>query len=162
MAGAAGRSRDEVAAYLALAQVPGIGAARLRTLVAAFETAAAASRAPHGALAALPGFSRAAATAIRASSPQAGHEMLDQLDRLGAAVLLPEDAAFPPLLSEVPDPPPLLFAWGDTALLPRPSAGSGGRRAPSPSGAPAARLLADRVAGAGEGVGRGTARGHEP
>src|SRR2546430_6012455 len=69
MAGAAGRSRDEVAAYLALAQVPGIGAARLRTLVAAFETAAAASRAPHGALAALPGFSRAAATAIRASSP---------------------------------------------------------------------------------------------
>src|SRR5204862_499145 len=77
--------RDEVAAYLALAQVPGIGAARLRTLVAAFETAAAALRAPHGALAALPGFSRAAATAIRAGSPQAGHEILDQLDRLGAA-----------------------------------------------------------------------------
>src|SRR5207249_11141239 len=100
VAGAAGRSRDEVAAYLALAQVPGIGAARLRTLVAAFETAAAASRAPHGALAALPGFSRAAATAIRASSPQAGHEILDQLDRLGAAVLLPEDAASPALLSE--------------------------------------------------------------
>src|SRR5256885_5548283 len=141
MAGAAGRSRDEVAAYLALAQVPGIGAARLRTLVAAFETAAAASRAPHGALAALPGFSRAAATAIRASSPQAGHEILDQLDRLGAAVLLPEDAAFPALLSEVPDPPALLFAWGDTALLARPSAGVAGGRDPSPHGAAGARLL---------------------
>src|SRR2546429_7056833 len=132
MAGAAGRSRDEVAAYLALAQVPGIGAARLRTLVAAFETAAAALRAPHGALAALPGFSRAAATAIRASSPQAGHAILDQLDRLGAAVLLPEDPAVPPPLSEVPDPPALLFAWGDTALLARPSAGSVGSRDPSP------------------------------
>src|SRR4029077_5474549 len=35
------RSADEVAAYLALAQVPGIGSARLRTLVAAFETAVA-------------------------------------------------------------------------------------------------------------------------
>ena len=70
MAGAPGRSRDEVAAYLALAQVPGIGAARLRTLVAAFESAAAALRAPHGAIAALPGFSRAAATAIRAGSPR--------------------------------------------------------------------------------------------
>src|SRR2546428_8714542 len=132
MAGAAGRSRDEVAAYLALAQVPGIGAARLRTLVAAFETAAAASRAPHGALAALPGFSRAAATAIRASSPQAGHEILDQLDRLRAPVLLPQDAAFPPLLSEVPDPPALLFAWGVPAHLARPSAGGRGRPPPSP------------------------------
>ena len=42
MAVAPGRSRDEVAAYLALAQVPGIGAARLRTLIAAFGSAAAA------------------------------------------------------------------------------------------------------------------------
>src|SRR5256886_9718524 len=64
------------------------------------------------------------------------------------AVLLPEDAAFPPLLSEVPDPPALLFAWGDTALLARPSAGILGRRGHSPHGAPAARLLAARVAGA--------------
>ena len=151
--------RDEVAAYLALAQVPGIGAARLRTLVAAFETAAAALRAPHGALAALPGFSRAAATAIRASSPQAGHAILDQLDRLGAAVLLPEDAAFPPLLSEVPDPPALLFAWGDTALLARPSAGIVGSRDHSPYGAAAARLLAAGVAGAGVVVVSGMARG---
>src|SRR2546428_2491330 len=116
MAGAAGRSRDEVAAYLALAQVPGIGAARLRTLVAAFETAAAASRAPHGALAALPGFSRAAATAIRASSPQAGHEILEPLDRLGGAVLLPEDAGVTALLCAGPVPRALLFAWGRTRL----------------------------------------------
>src|SRR2546427_8392434 len=35
---------DDLAAYLALAQVPGIGAARLRTLVAAFESAAGADR----------------------------------------------------------------------------------------------------------------------
>jgi len=151
--------RDEVAAYLALAQVPGIGAARLRTLVAAFETAAATLRAPHGAIAALPGFSRAAATAIRASSTQAGHEILDQLDRLGATVLLPEDAAFPPLLSEVPDPPALLFAWGDTALLARPAAGIVGSRDHSPYGAAAARLLAAGLAGAGVVVVSGMARG---
>ncbi len=54
MAGAPGWSRDEVAAYLALAQVPGIGAARLRTLRSAFDCAAAALHAPHGAIAALP------------------------------------------------------------------------------------------------------------
>ena len=159
MAGAAGRSRDEVAAYLALAQVPGIGAARLRTLVAAFESAAAALHAPHGAIAALPGFSRAAATAIRAGSPRAGHEILDELDRLGACVLLPDDPAFPPLLSEVPDPPALLFAWGDPALLARPAAGIVGSRDHSPYGAEAARLLAAGVAGAGVVVVSGMARG---
>jgi len=159
MAVAPGRSRDEVAAYLALAQVPGIGAARLRTLVAAFESATAALRAPHGAIAALPGFSRAAATAIRAASSQAGHEILDQLDRLGACVLLPDDPAFPPLLSEVPDPPALLFAWGDAALLARPAAGIVGSRDHSPYGAAAARLLAAGVAGGGVVVVSGMARG---
>src|SRR6266550_8634708 len=159
MAGVAGRSRDEVAAYLALAQVPGIGAARLRTLVAAFESAAAALRAPHGAIAALPGFSRAAATAIRAGAPRAGHEVLDELDRLGARILLPDDPAFPPLLCEVPDPPALLFVWGDPALLTRPAAGMVGSRDHSPYGAEAARLLAAGVAGAGVVVVSGMARG---
>jgi len=151
--------RDEVAAYLALAQVPGIGAARLRTLVAAFESAAAALRAPHGAIAALPGFSRAAATAIRAGSPQSGHEILDGLDRLGACVLLPDDPTFPPLLRDVPDPPALLFAWGNAALLARPAAGIVGSRDHSPYGAAAARLLAAGVAGAGVVVVSGMARG---
>src|SRR3989442_5244438 len=158
MAGAVGRSRDEVAAYLAVAQVRGIGAARLRKLVAAFESASAALRAPHCAIAALPGFSRAAATAIRASSPRAGHQILDQLDRLGACVLLPGDPAFPPLLGEVPDPPALLFAWGDRALLARPAAGIVGRRDHSPYGAEAARLLAAGGAGPGVGVVRGLGR----
>src|SRR5437762_12736264 len=101
--------RDEVAVYLALAPVPGIGAARLRALVAAFESASAAAHAPAGAIAALPGFGRAAAGAIRAVSPDAGHEILKQLDRLGAAVLDPDDPRFPTLLSEVAEPPALLY-----------------------------------------------------
>jgi DNA processing protein len=159
MAGAAGRSRDEIAAYLALAQVPGIGAARLRTLVSAFESAGAALRAPHGAIAALPGFSRAAATAIRAGSTRAGHGILDHLDRLGASILFPDDPAFPPLLQEVPDPPALLFVWGDMTLLARPAAGIVGSRDHSPYGAEAARQLAAGVAGAGVIVVSGMARG---
>src|SRR5690348_17122340 len=123
MADAPGWSRDEVAAYLALAQVPGIGAARLHSLLAAFETAAAALRAPHGAIAALPGFSRAAASAIRASSVGTGKEILAQLDRRGATVLLPDDPAFPPLLGEIPEPPALLYVRGDARLLRRAAAG---------------------------------------
>lgn len=159
MAGAAGRSRDEVAAYLALAQVPGIGSARLRTLVAAFETATAALHAPHGAIAALPGFTRAAASAIRAGSIRAGHEILDQLDRHGAGVVLPDDAAFPRLLHEIPEPPALLYTWGDVALLARPAAGIVGSRDHSAYGADAARLLASGVAREGVVVVSGMARG---
>jgi DNA processing protein len=153
------RSRDELAAYLALAQVPGIGAARLRSLVAAFESAAAALQAPHGALAALPGFTRAAASAIRAVSPRAGHAVLEQLDRLGAGVLLPGDAAFPPLLAEIPEPPAVLYVWGDAALLARTAVALVGSRDHSPYGAAAAQLLAAGVARGGAVVVSGMARG---
>ena len=146
MADAAQGSPDELAAYIALAQVPGIGSARLRTLRAAFESALAAVHAPQGAIAALPGFSRAAATAIRALSVQAGRDVLAVLDRLGARVLLPEDAAFPALLKEIPDPPPLLYAWGDVSSLSRPAVGMVGSRNHTAYGAAAARMLAGGVA----------------
>ena len=159
MAGSPGGGRDEVAAYLALSQVPGIGAARLHALVAAFGSAGGALHAPHGAIASLPGFSRAAAGAIRAVSPRAGHDILDHLDRLGAAVLLADDPRFPPLLSEIPDPPALLYVWGDVAWLRRPAVGIVGSRDHTPYGADAARVLAAGVARAGVVVTSGMARG---
>lgn len=158
MAHRASRGRDELAAYLALAQVPGIGAARLGTLIAAFESAAAVFHAPHGAIAALPGFSRAAATALRSGSPKQGLEILEQLDRFGARVLIPADPDFPPLLKEIPEPPALLYAWGDVTLLARPAAAMVGSRNHTAYGAQAARLLAGGVARAAVVV-SGMARG---
>src|SRR5690348_13643887 len=113
--------RDELAAYLAVAQVPGIGAARLRTLLAAFDSAQGAIQAPHGAIAALPGFSRAAATAVQHAATARAQHLLDELDRLGARVLLPGDPEFPGLLAEIPEPPALLYVWGDVSLLARPA-----------------------------------------
>src|SRR5919197_759699 len=68
--------RDEIAAYLALARLPGIGSLRLRTLLAAFRSARAALTAPHGAIAALPGFSRSGASAVRACSLATGREIV--------------------------------------------------------------------------------------
>ena len=146
MAGAADSSRDELAATLGIAQVPGIGPVRLRTLLAAFGGAGSALQAPHGAIAALPGFSRAAATAVRGVSLRAGREILEQLDRLGARVLLATDADFPPLLGEIPDTPVLLYVWGDTRLLSRPAVAMVGSRNHSAYGAEAARLLAGGAA----------------
>src|SRR3989441_3524223 len=110
----------------------------LATLVAAFQSAQAAFHAPHGAIAALPGFTRAAATAIRGGSARVGLEILDALDRLGATVLLPGDPAFPPLLAEIPGPPALLYAWGDVSLLARRAVGIVGSRNHSAYGAEAA------------------------
>ena len=146
MAPAPERGRDEVAAYLALAQIPGIGASRLRALIAAFGSARGAIQAPHGAIAALHGFSRAAATAIRRAGAGHGAEVLDELAKLGAVVLLPEDAAFPPLLREIPEAPAHLYAWGDVALLARPAVAMVGSRNHTSYGAEAARILAAGVA----------------
>ncbi|PYP13942.1 MAG: DNA-protecting protein DprA [Gemmatimonadetes bacterium] len=159
MATASGAGRDELAAYLALAQVPGIGAVRLGTLTAAFQSAAAALQAPHGAIAALPGFGRAAATAVRAASLDTGREQLAQLDRLGATVLLPDDPRFPQTLGDIPEPPAFLYAWGNVGLLARPAAGVVGSRNHSTYGATAARILAEGVARAGVVIVSGMARG---
>jgi DNA processing protein len=151
--------RDEVAAYLTLAQLPGIGPARLRTLAAAFQSAQAAIAAPHGAIAALPGFNRAGATAVRSCSLEKGRDLLDQLARLGATVLLPDDDAFPPLLREIPEPPAWLYAWGDVGLLKRAAVGMVGSRDHTAYGAEAALILAAGVAGPGVVVVSGMARG---
>src|SRR5207245_827711 len=131
----------------------------LRTLTTAFQSAAAALQAPHGAIAALPGFGRAAASAVRAAGRHDGHAILEQLDRLGATVLLPDAPHFPALLREVPEPPALLYAWGDAGLLGRPAGGMVGSRNHTAYGAAAAQLLAAGVARAGAGVLSGRARG---
>jgi DNA processing protein len=158
VAAPADTGRDELSAYLSLAQIPGIGAARLRTLVAAFGSAGGALVAPHGAIAALPGFGPAAATAVRAAGRRAGEAILTELDRLGATVILPGDAAYPPLLSEIAEPPAALYVWGDASLLARPAAAIVGSRDHTPYGAEATRLLAGGVARAAVVV-SGMARG---
>ena len=158
MAASADTDRDGLSAYLSLAQIAGIGAARLRTLIAAFGSAGGALVAPHGAIAALPGFGPAAATAVRAAGRRAGEAILTDIDRLGAAVILPGDAAYPPLLSEIADPPAALFVWGDASLLARPAAAIVGSRNHTSYGAEATRLLAGGVARAAVVV-SGMARG---
>jgi DNA processing protein len=158
MAEAAGPGSGELAAYLALAQIPGIGPARLRTLLDAFGSAVGAQIAPAGAIAALPGFGHAAANAVRAARRSGGEEILRALDRIGARVLLPGSLEFPPLLAETPDPPAALFVWGDATVLSRPAAAIVGSRDHTPYGATAARLLTSGVAPAAVVV-SGMARG---
>ena len=136
----------EVLATLALSLVPGVGPQRLRIIVSAFGSAHAALEAPQAKLASLDGIGRAAATAIKAARRDDGARVLTELASLDAKVLLVGDPAFPTQLAEIRDPPPVLYVWGDTSLLARPSVAFVGSRNHTTYGAEAARILATAVA----------------
>ena len=93
---------DERLAYLALTQVPGVGIARLEVLLAAFETALGAHSAPFEFLCALPGFSRAFASAVKATPLEAGRLAAESAERVGATATSRPMPRFPP--SSVPSP----------------------------------------------------------
>jgi DNA processing protein len=150
---------DQRLAYLALAQVPGIGAARLEALLTAFESPLGALSAPFEFLGALPGFSRAAATALKGASLEDGRRLVEKTERLGGRVLLIMDAEFPALLRTIPDPPPVLFALGDLRLLDPPAVAIVGSRDHTVYGATVCRLIAAEAAGMGVVVVSGMARG---
>jgi len=150
---------DERTAYLALTQVPGMGPGRLKTLLTTCSTALGAHSAPIAFLGALPGFSRAVAAALKATPLEAGLKVAEASARLGAAVLIPEDADYPALLRPIPDPPPVLFALGEQSLLSRPAAAMVGSRDHSCYGADVCRTLAGAAARAGVVIVSGMARG---
>ena len=136
----------EVLATLALSLVPGIGSQRLRALVATFGSAQAALDAPQTRLAASFGIGPAAATAIKEARPEDGARVLERLRQLGASVLLAGAPDFPGQLEEIPDPPMVLYVWGDRSLLAKPGVALVGSRDHTTYGAEAARILATAVA----------------
>ncbi|HEU4700664.1 MAG TPA: DNA-processing protein DprA [Gemmatimonadales bacterium] len=150
---------DSRAAYLALALQPGIGPVRMRTLLDACGSALGAHSAPFAFLCALPGFSRALATAVREARPELGHDALRRAEAMGARVLLADDADFPESLRTIPDPPLALFARGELALLTRPAVAVVGSRDHTPYGAAACHEVVRAAVGAGLVVASGMARG---
>jgi DNA processing protein len=147
------------AAYLALALTPGIGAVRLATLLRVFHSPNGALAAPFAFLCSLPGISRAAATAVHAASTVDGVRVLEKLEAQGGRCLLPTDEDFPRSLRMIPDPPTLLFVYGDTSLLARPAVAVVGSRDHSAYGAEVAIMVASEAAKAGVVVVSGMARG---
>ena len=147
------------AAYAALALTPGIGAARMKTLLDACTTAHGALSAPFAFLCSLSGIGRAAASAVAAAKVEDGARVLERAAALGAAVLIPGEPAFPARLAEIPDPPTLLFAQGDLSLLDRPAVGVVGSRQHTAYGAEACRRVVGDAVGMGLVVVSGMARG---
>ena len=150
---------DERPAYLALTQVPGMGPARLQTLLTAFSTANGAHSAPFEFLCSLPGFSRAFASAIKETPLDTGRKILEAADRLGVGVFIPDDVDYPELLRHIPDPAPVLFALGDVTLLSRPAAAVVGSREHTGYGSEVCRRVVGPAASAGAVIVSGMARG---
>jgi DNA processing protein len=150
---------EEELAYLALTQVPGMGSARLRTLLTACSTAIGAHSAPFEFLCALPGFSHALVTALKSTPLNTGKKILEDAKKLGAEVLLPVDAKYPELLRHIAEPPPVLFAVGDLSVLSRPAAAIVGSRDHSAYGSEVCSHVAGAAAASGVAIVSGMARG---
>ena len=147
-------------AYLALVQVPGLGPTRLQIAPSrSVDSALGAHSAPIAFLRAVPGISGPCASAIKATPLSAGRRLVEDAERLGARILIPDDAGFPPLLRTIAEPPPVLFALGNLALLERPALAVVGSRDHTAYGETVARSVAAQAARAGIVVVSGMARG---
>lgn len=150
---------DERLAYLTLTQVPGMGPARLKTLLTTYPSPLGAFSAPFEFLCTLSGFSRAFATAIKETSLEIGRKVFRDASALGVEVLFPDHERFPAQLATIPDPPPVLFAMGDDSLASRPSIAIVGSRDHSSYGGEVCRMLSRTVASHCVVVVSGMARG---
>jgi DNA processing protein len=112
------------------------------------------------ALRALPALARAAGVPDYAPCPE-GVALAEYRAglALGARLILKGEGAYPALLADLPDAPPLLWALGDPALLHRPTVALVGARNASSLGLRMARSLAEGLGQAGLGVVSGLARG---
>ena len=112
------------------------------------------------ALDALPEVARAAGVEGYKICPLPVVEQELRAARLAGAVPLAFGApAYPTALAEIPDPPPLLWAIGDTALLTRPQIAIVGARNASSLGLRMARRLAGELGKQGQVIVSGLARG---
>jgi len=149
--------RRERAAYVALALTPGLGA-KLPDIISACSTPLGAVMAPSAFLGTA-GFSPAAVAAIRGATVASGERVLRAAENMGVVPIFPGDTTYPPMLMKIPDPPRLLFAFGDISLAGRQAVAVVGSRRHTDYGVHACRAVVDAAVSAGAVVVSGMARG---
>jgi DNA processing protein len=105
------------------------------------------------------GIPAAAIEALRHPDAAELDRLLAWADQDGAAILPRDDPAYPPLLAQIPDAPPVLYVRGDPSILADPQLAIVGSRNPSPQGAETTRDLAEYLAGCGLTITSGLALG---
>src|SRR5688572_694559 len=99
--------------WLRLAMTDGIGPILIRRIIDAAGSAEAACAASTKVLATVDGIGTSKASKIYHSLHAARvDDELAKCERLGVAIICPDDAAYPTLLTQIPDPPAVLYAKG--------------------------------------------------
>lgn len=138
---------DELLPWFELKSVPGVGNHLFRRLIERFGSPEAALRAPVAELGRVEGMSRRTLDAMRSHrAPDAGRAEIERACRSGFRIVTLNDPAYPRLLREIPDPPPMLYVHGELEGLERPIAVVGSRHATSYGVDTTHRLCADLAA----------------
>ena len=138
---------DELLPWFELKSVPGVGNHLFKRLIERFGSPAAALRAPVAELGRVEGISRRTVDAMRSHrAPDAGRVEIEAACRGGFRIVTLSDPAYPRLLREIPDPPPMLYVHGELEGLERPIAVVGSRHATAYGVDTTHRLCADLAA----------------
>ncbi len=145
--------------WLALALTPGLGPTRTRKLAQHFGGIENVFRASLTELEAAGLPAHSAQSIATGKSLEMAQEELIRATTAGAQVITLDDAAFPPLLRQIYDPPVALYIRGNVELLTRPGIAVVGTRHPTPYGIGMAERLAADLASRGLVITSGMARG---
>ncbi|MBZ8117664.1 DNA-processing protein DprA [Roseovarius sp. LXJ103] len=146
-------TEDDRVSWLRLLRSRRVGVATFYRLLAEHHTA-------QEALIALPRIARSAGVNGYEIAPERSiRAEMRAADDVGAHMICITDPTYPPLLREIPDPPPILWAIGDLGILSRPMVGMVGARNASSLGTRMARALAADLAKRGYVIASGLARG---
>jgi len=145
-------TKRDALARLRLARTEGIGPTSFRRLIDRHGDAEAA-------LAALPRIASRSGRVLTAQPMGEAEREMAALDRLGGRFVFLDDPAYPPLLAQLTDPPPVLAVLGEAEVLKRRQVGVVGARAASATGRRIAEDIAAGLTMAGLVVTSGFARG---
>ena len=153
---------DSVAAWLILHHAPTVGAVTFVKALEQFGSPQAVLDCGPTALRQSGVFKKAAVeylTAPESEQLQSIERDLEWLEQEGSHILTLEDEAYPALLKEITDPPPLLYVQGQVDLLSMPQLAIVGSRNPDALGRGMAQDFAQRLARAGLTITSGMALG---
>lgn len=152
---------DGARIWLAYARTKGVNRRRLRALMEFFPAPQEAWQASAASLACLPGWNLLVADAILSGRPEGlriAEAELARAETAGLRLVTMSSPAYPDLLREIPDPPPLFYVGGDAPLT-HPSVAIVGTRKPTPYGLAVAERWGYELARSGLTVVSGMASG---
>jgi DNA processing protein len=148
----------DLAAWIELSLVPGLGSSRFRSLLSAFGLPARVLGATRSQLCRVVPETLAASILDRNRGPEI-EKAVRWAEEPKRAVLTLADAAYPKSLLEIPDPPPLLYVAGNAELLSSPALAVVGSRNATPQGLKNAHAFAHAFSDAGLAIVSGLAIG---